>query len=130
MSYWSESPASEAEWISLTLGSLKGEDLRDLEDLGLLEMDEERVEKVEEKGNVVGSEGLPWFETMVQGSKLGNMKKSWGSRSSGSGRYKVEWEIVEWTEGDDDNSTSAPPKRKLGEVLESDEADAAMEGVH
>ena len=36
LSYWSENPKSEAEFISLTLGSLVGDDLRDLDELGLL----------------------------------------------------------------------------------------------
>ncbi|KUJ13046.1 uncharacterized protein LY89DRAFT_199712 [Mollisia scopiformis] len=132
LSYWSESPASEAEYISLTLGSLAGSDLRDLEDLGLLpkealddaENDKEKIENVVPyAGNDI--EGLPWFETMVQGSRLGNMKKSWGSRHSDNGRFKVEWEIVEWTEGDEDLAT--PSKRKFGEVAEPD---SHMEEAH
>ncbi|KAE8446680.1 hypothetical protein EG329_011724 [Mollisiaceae sp. DMI_Dod_QoI] len=138
LSYWSESPPTEAEYISLTLGSLAGSDLRDLEDLGLLpneatdeaESDREKVENVVPYAgsNVLNgevNEGLPWFETMVEGSKLGKMKKSWGSRHSDNGRFKVEWEIVEWTDGDDDSST--PSKRKFGEVTESD---SVMEGAH
>ncbi|KAF8852463.1 hypothetical protein BDZ45DRAFT_716950 [Acephala macrosclerotiorum] len=106
LSYWSESPASEAEYISLTLGSLVGTDLRNLEELGLLP--KEATEEAEkDKDEVViweegdGNEGLPWFETLVEGSKLGSMRKSWGKRQSG--RYQVEWEIVEWTEGTDIN---------------------------
>lgn len=71
------------------------------------------------------NEGLPWFEKMVEGSRLGKMKKSWGSRHSDNGRFKVEWEIVEWTEGDDDSA--APSKRKFGEVAEPD---SVMEGAH
>jgi len=136
LSYWSESPASEAEYISLTLGSLASSDLRDLEDLGLLpkealedaESDKEKIENVVGSNvlNGDGNEGLPWFETMVEGSKLGKMKKSWGSRQSGNGRYKVEWEIMEWTEGDEEDST-LPSKRKFGEVVE---ADSTMEGIH
>ncbi|KAL2160509.1 hypothetical protein VTH06DRAFT_1197 [Thermothelomyces fergusii] len=34
LSYWSESPRSEADFIRLTLGSLLPEDLRDLEEWG------------------------------------------------------------------------------------------------
>jgi hypothetical protein len=130
LSYWSESPASEAEYISLTLGSLNGSDLRDLEDLGVLPREAlEDVENDKEKiGNAVpfagsntlngsGNEGLPWFETMVEGSRLGKMKKRSGQRQSG--RYKVEWEIVEWTD-DGESGTSSPAKRKLDEVEESD----------
>jgi len=72
------------------------------------------------------NEGLPWFETMVQGSKLGNVRRSWGSRQSGNGGIKVEWEIMEWTDENGDENTS-PGKRKIGEVEESD---AHMEGGH
>ena len=36
LSYWTEDPASEAEFICVTLCSLVGEDLRAVEDLGLL----------------------------------------------------------------------------------------------
>jgi len=133
LTYWSESPPSEAEYISLTLGSLAGSDLRDLEDLGLLpkealddaEADKQKIEKVGTDAAV--NEGLPWFENLVEGSKLGKMKKSWGSRHSDNGRFKVEWEIVEWTEGDEDLAT--PSKRKFGEVAET-EADSVMEGTH
>lgn len=138
LSYWSESPPTEAEYISLTLGSLAGSDLRDLEDLGLLpkealedaENDKEKIENaVPYVGTNVlnghGNEGLPWFETMVKGSRLGNVKKSWGERRSGNGRFTVEWEIVEWTDdGTESDTTSA--KRKLGEVTEDD----VMEGAH
>jgi len=53
LSYWSEEPPSEADYISLTLGSLAGSDLQDLEELGLLpkeatedaENDKEVIEK-------------------------------------------------------------------------------------
>jgi hypothetical protein len=72
------------------------------------------------------NEGLSWFESLVQGSKLGNMRRSWGSRQSGNGRFKVEWEIMEWTEGND-SELASPGKRKIGEVEESD---SHMEGVH
>ncbi|PVH73541.1 hypothetical protein DL98DRAFT_501035, partial [Cadophora sp. DSE1049] len=115
LAYWSEETPSEAEYISLTLGSLAGSDLRDLEELGVLprEAVEDAVGErgmVEESagggvlsersgnGNGIGEEGLPWFETMVKGSKLGNVQRSWGERRSQNGRFKVEWEIVEWTE--------------------------------
>jgi hypothetical protein len=134
LSYWSESPPSEADYISLTLGSLSSNDLRDLEELGLLpkeavedaEHDNEKIESVIHTGNNDTTEGLPWFESLVKGSKLGNMRRSWGSRQSGHGRFKVEWEIMEWTEGDVGDTVS-PAKRKIGEV---DESDLRMEDAH
>ena len=119
------------------MGSLNGSDLRDLEDLGVLptealedaENDKEKIENAVSfaGSNTVdgsGNEGLPWFESMVEGSRLGKMKKSNGQRQSG--RYKVEWEIVEWTDDGEGGSTS-PAKRKLDEVEEND---SRMEGVH
>lgn len=129
LSYWSESPPSEAEYISLTLGSLSGPDLRDLEDLGLLpkeavedaENDKEKMESVLIEGHVE-KEGIDWFETMTEGSRLGRVRKSWGGGKSGDGRYKVEWEIVEWTEGDE--TEAGPAKRKIGEVEDNEEGDA------
>ncbi len=102
----------------MTLGSLVGTDLRDLEDLGLLDESADEEEQVVRNG-----EGVPWFESMVEGSRLGKMRKSWGQRSSGNGRYKVEWEIVEWTEGDGEVvDTMSTGKRKIGEVVEEAEA--------
>ena len=88
--------------------------------------DNEKIEDVVSKGGNDGNEGLPWFESLVQGSKLGNMRRSWGSRESGNGRFKVEWEIMEWTE-ENDSEPTPPGKRKIGEVEESD---SHMEGGH
>ncbi|KAH7360920.1 hypothetical protein BKA65DRAFT_195178 [Rhexocercosporidium sp. MPI-PUGE-AT-0058] len=133
LAFWSEETPGEAGYISLTLGSLAGKDLRDLEDLGVLPreaLEDAESEKVvigdvaREGGGVVeGGEDLPWFETMVKGSKLGNVKRSWGARRSQNGRFRVEWEIVEWTgdgEGDGDEGAKSPAKRKLGDVVGSE----------
>lgn len=130
LAFWSEETPKEAEYISLTLGSLAGKDLRDLEDLGVLPR--EAIEDAEGERAVIGDvareggdgagggeEGLPWFETMVKGSKLGNVKRSWGESRSQNGRFKVEWEIVEWNgDGSEEEGTKSPAKRKLGDVLE------------
>lgn len=134
LSYWSESPATEAEYISLTLGSLDSKDLRDLEDLGLLpkealedaEGEKEVMEEVA-PAQSLHTEGLPWFETLVEGSKLGRMRKSWGQKQSAKGRFTIEWEIVEWTDNDESGEAdlTTPSKRKFGEVYE---ADSVMEG--
>lgn len=126
MSYWTESPSSEASFISLTLGSLASDDLRDLEELGLLpeealadaQNDKEIIEKVvpETRLNGIETEGLPWFETLVEGSRLGNIRRQ-GERREGKG-WKVEWEIMEWTEGDEDApGISAGGKRKLDDRM-------------
>lgn len=143
LSYWSESPPTEADYISLTLGSLSSGDLRDLGDLGLLpkealdeaERDRESISSVvphsgQNGADDEGSEGLPWFESMIEGSTLGKIKRSRGQRQSRGGNVRVEWEILEWTdEGDDDEDEEliTAGKRKLAHV---EDEDAAMEGVH
>lgn len=133
MSYWSESPSDESEFISLTLGTLREGDLRDLEELGVVPEsaggESETVENVGqgEKGDL--GQGVPWFESMVSGSRLGNIQRSAGTRRSGN--WSVEWEIVEWTEGETprasstvemegDNADMSPGKRKLDDSTESD----------
>jgi hypothetical protein len=138
LSYWSESPPSEADYINLTLGSLSGSDLRDLDELGLLP--KEALGELEPGGAVEphstptiigqtaepedGHDGVPWFETMIQGSNLGRVKRSRGKRQTGDGRMKVEWEIIELMPDDD---TQATGKRKHGEV---ESHDAVMDEAH
>lgn len=124
LSYWTEEPAAHADYISLTLGSLALSDLRDLEELGLLpkealedaQNDKQTIESVipHTENNDGGEHGLPWFEAMVEGSRLGKMRTSRVRRTAGDGRIKVEWEIREWTAEDDDKQTSTTiGKRKL-----------------
>lgn len=101
LTYWSEHPHSEADYIHITLGSLRREDLGDLEDLGLLpespvEYDiAERAGRAEEEGAAGGSGAavsgagptasaappssdivhreidIPWFDSIMEGSRLG-----------------------------------------------------------
>lgn len=130
LSYWSEEPRSEADFIQLSLSSLHPEDLVDLEDLGMLPEDsesegeteadasekQEGKEAVKQIGRqVVG--GLPWLDTLVEGSRLGTLRASKGRSQNKSGTVQVEWEVVEWTEGDSSSSGSSPRngKRKLGD---------------
>jgi hypothetical protein len=129
LSYWTEEPASHADYISLTLGSLASSDLQDLEELGLLpkealedaENDKQTIKSVtpHSASNLTESQGLPWFETMVEGSKLGRLRTSRGTRTANDGRTQVEWEIVEWTGEDDGQGPSATGKRKLDASLGS-----------
>lgn len=81
LTYWTESSPSEADHICLTLGSLTSEDLRDLEELGLLQEALEDSDNDKETtddgvplaGSKVmtgpGHEGLPWFQELVQVSR-------------------------------------------------------------
>ena len=144
VSYWSERPDGEGEYISLALGSLRGADLRDLEDLGLLPEGEDEDEEREGEGDMggdgamevvrsserglssEGSAGVPWFETMVEGSRLERMKRRRGGGQSKDGRVRVEWEVTEWTgneragEGEQSEGTTktviGTGKRKLEEA--------------
>lgn len=142
MSYWSEDPHTEADFINLTLGSLLREDLRDLEDMGLIPEEEEDKTIVGRSSDVVGrntalrqSYGVPWFDGMVEGTRLGNMRRSQGVKQSQDGRVKVEWEIVEYSNNGDesqgspqedvDMEMSVPGKRKM---KDRDEAEAVAGG--
>lgn len=138
LSYWTEEPAAYADYISLTLGSLASSDLRDLEELGLLpkealedaQNDKQTIDSVipHADNNGAGEQGIPWFETMVEGSRLGKMRTSRGKRTARDGRVQVEWEIVEWNAEDDDSQTpTTTGKRKLGATTTDD--DSAMEGL-
>ncbi|RDA87963.1 hypothetical protein CP532_3444 [Ophiocordyceps camponoti-leonardi (nom. inval.)] len=126
LSYWSEKPMSEAEYINLTLGSLMGEDLRDLEDMGLIpdhHEDEEEEQEAQRPARPTGgalrqSLGVPWFEGLVDGTRLGGMRRSQGVEHSRDGSVKVEWEIVEFGGGGSDvdmeeSGLSSPGKRKM-----------------
>jgi len=136
LSYWSESPPSEAEYISLTLGSLSGSDLRDLDELGLLpkealeELEQRDAGEVPSTKTIIGEEALqgeghqvvPWFESMLQGSSLGKVRRSRGTRHTRDGSVRMEWEIVELLPDDDaaEGNTQATGKRKLGDVESPD----------
>ena len=68
--------------------------------------------------------GAPWFEEMVKHTALGHMKQQRGGHTSPDGSVKVEWEVVEWTEGDGaDDEGATPAKRKIGQVEEGEDTD-------
>lgn len=161
LSYWSEAPRSEADFIQLPLGSLHSEDLGDLEDLGLLP-DSESSSRVASPpsladtvmagtGNDAGRRGgdqqmmvrrgretvggLPWFDTLLEGSRLGhrlgNVRTSRGAGQSQDGTVRYEWEVTEYTEGNDDedddgNDTPRSGKRKMDD-REGEEASSSMQ---
>ncbi|OJD18229.1 hypothetical protein AJ78_01729 [Emergomyces pasteurianus Ep9510] len=131
MSYWSEDPPEEAEFMSVTIGSLFSEDQGALEDLDLLPSD---VDTDVEAGNTAASpasagppappssasastqlgsrsvephmsvthrfgviNGIPWFEEMMQGSRLGRVgKRRRGVGISADSSTRVEWDVSEW----------------------------------
>ena len=71
------------------------------------------------------NEVVPWFETMLQGSSLGRVRRSRGKRQTQDGRVKMEWEVVELLPDEDgaaEDDSQGTGKRKLGDV-ESHDAD-------
>ncbi|KAK2747723.1 hypothetical protein FQN57_001752 [Myotisia sp. PD_48] len=115
LSCWTDNPSQESEYLSVTVGSLFGADQSALEDMGLVPEDPD----VESVGPVLVTpssstaqlasqepqisvhhhsgtlHGIPWFEEMIEGSRLGRI----GKRRRGAGgnhSVRVEWEISEW----------------------------------
>ncbi|OBT43762.1 hypothetical protein VE00_06298 [Pseudogymnoascus sp. WSF 3629] len=133
LAMWSEAPRGEGEYINLALGSLDRGDLHDLGELGLLPQEEAEKrlsvppeEPVATRAAPRVGEGLPWFEAMIEGSALGRVKVRRGLEEK-DGR-RVEWEVVEWTEGGEEADADADSS--AGEVaaggkrkLEEDDAD-------
>ncbi|KAK5990091.1 hypothetical protein PT974_08355 [Cladobotryum mycophilum] len=140
LSYWSEEPQGEAEFINLTIGSLLREDLQDLEDMGLLpEEEEDNAGETGEKQTEAAaaptkstalrqSFGVPWFDGLVEGTRLGNMRRNHGVKRSRDGHVKIEWDIVEFSDHGDEGEgrhghedvemeteVSLHAKRKLGD---------------
>jgi hypothetical protein len=135
ISQWQETDQGEQDFINLTLGSLVDEDLERLRELGMLEVEGERKEEEEEEEEVTGQEsdvqkyrpiqgvahrGAPWFEEMAEKTPLGKVKRQKGGHTttSGDSTVEVEWEVFEWN-GDEGESTTGTPKRKIGEVDEA-----------
>ncbi|KAJ5167340.1 Glutathione-dependent formaldehyde-activating enzyme/centromere protein V [Penicillium canariense] len=127
LTFWTEEPSDEANFMSVTIGSLFGEDQRALEDLELLPEDSDEEDSKAERaissvlapgselaasGIVVPSNrdsnisrsfrrgtagGIPWFEEMIEGSRLGRlMRARRGMGVSEDQSTSIEWEISEW----------------------------------
>lgn len=121
--------------MSVTVGSIFGEDQRLLEDLDLLPGDPTSEEllpvqqpatltspsnfvssasQIQPRGNTRFSRstregatgGIPWFEEMIQGSQLGRVGQSRrGMGVSNDGSTSIEWEVSEWH---DDGTGGSP----------------------
>jgi len=105
------------------------EDLEQLEELGLLQQEDEAESDTvspESQGDRaaplrgVSHRGAPWFEEMIENSPLGKLKRQKGGHTSGDGSVMVEWEVVEFTGGAEED-TNASGKRKIGELEEQDD---------
>ncbi|KAI1501292.1 hypothetical protein F5X99DRAFT_208306 [Biscogniauxia marginata] len=148
LSYWTEQPRSEAEYIQLTLGSLLTDDLHGLEEMGLIPDDSDRdemdiapatisVPSSNQRPQLIGRDitSIPWFESMISGSRLANMHTTRGVRQSRDGRVRVEFEITEWTgtdEAEDEaeaSESSTTGKRKRGEVEDEGHSDPSRSAV-
>lgn len=131
---WHEQTSEDAEHICLTVGSLLDEDQALLGQLGFLPSGDSSDD---DNTGVAGpsrttsrtivrsdirSRGAPWFEEIVENTKLGRLKQQRGGHSSHDGSVRVEWEVVEWNEADDaDDESAAGSKRKVGEFLEGND---------
>ena len=134
LSQWNDSTRQDEEFISLTLGSLLNEDLERLGELGLLDPGDEDSQEAQETPKVertatqfrpargAAHRGAPWFEELVEDSRLGRIKRQKGGHTSEDGRKSVEWEIVEWTEDSNEEGGMTPSKRKHG-VMELEAED-------
>lgn len=150
LSYWTEEPAAEADYLSVTLGSLVSDDIRALQDLELLPEDvepqdvgahsetdraadtrqvarqqvsEEPMVRRSQRQGTLGD--IDWFEEMINGSRLGRtQQKRRGMGVSADGTTTVQWEISEYREGEDEFSASATTagtgKRKFEDVTGDD----------
>ena len=68
-------------------------------------------------------QGIPWFEEMIEGSRLGRTGTSRrGVGASADGSTQVQWEVSEWTEGLEETPQPAglSSKRKIREVGDDD----------
>jgi hypothetical protein len=138
MTFWTESPQEEAGFMSVSLGSLFGDDLRLLEDLDLLPedttgegfSDQTSSEAATDNASAPTSPavtssnpaattsyrhgtlaGVPWFEEMIEGSRLGRIMRSRrGIGVSEDQSTAFEWEISEWHSSSD---TGRKPMRVL-----------------
>jgi hypothetical protein len=143
LTYWTEEPVSESDYLQVTVGSLLGDDIRALEDLDLLPQDievdtltqadapadtdqDKAVTSISnattrtERSGTLGD--LSWFEEMMSGSALGRSQRTRrGMGVSADSTRRVEWEVTEIGAGDDDSdSGTGRGKRKIGDMVGHD----------
>ncbi|KAI9724666.1 MAG: hypothetical protein M1828_003535 [Chrysothrix sp. TS-e1954] len=130
LSCWDEHTPERAARINLTLESMEDEDLEVLEALGLLPHgEEEESDEQDEDINMDGTvqrqgggeestvaraghqRGAPWFEELIEDSRLGRVKRQRGGHTSTDGGSKVDWEVVELEDG-----TQSTAKRKVEQM--------------
>ncbi|KAJ0116516.1 hypothetical protein J7T55_007496 [Diaporthe amygdali] len=141
LTFWTEQPRDEAEYIHVTLGSLCRDDLGDLDEMGLIPESPtegessglpvrgalEAVQQASETDRVsatlstasqpIGREshGIPWIESLVEGSSLGGrLKRASVTRRSADGSTWAQWHIVEYNGDDDADSEPDGPSGNNG----------------
>ena len=127
LSYWSEQPSTERDYLRVTVGSLVRDDLDRLQELGLLPEEDagSNHSAVAQSGNgqpfvrsqrQLGTGNISWFEEMIDGSSLGRVQRTnHGTRVSADGTTRIEWEVSEYVEGDNPG-TPGRGKRKQEEA--------------
>lgn len=147
LSYWTEGPEEEKDFLHITIGSLRGRDIAVLEELDLLpedvtagDVEGETLMLQGDDATMAESQGdgairttrqgtagsLTWFEEMIDGSRLGRATKTRrGAGASADGTTTIQWEVTQYGHEDDDtsaasHSASSSSKRKLGEVVSED----------
>ncbi|KFA68799.1 hypothetical protein S40285_01182 [Stachybotrys chlorohalonatus IBT 40285] len=130
LSYWSEKPRTEADFINLTLGSLLREDLEDLEDMGLVREEGELGRSPVTTGTrshdaTLQPSGVAWFDRMVEGSRLDKLRRVRTNPQEANAQVEIDWEIVEFPDLDDgtrdpETSIGTPTKRKMQDRDDSD----------
>jgi len=103
---WRERDGEEEEWMDVTLGSLWSESLNVLEKLGWLDDESSEEEEGSSDGRLarptagsMRNRGMPYFEELVEDSRLGKIKRRRGGHVDADGR-EVQWEVTEVVEGD------------------------------
>jgi hypothetical protein len=130
LTFWTEEPREESDFMSISIGSLLVDDQRALDDLGLLPEDYD--EEAPRAGVSTSSDlapaqtssssvivpsfedptdfpdisrslqrgrtgGIPWFEEMMEGSRLGRLMRSRrGMGVSDDQSTSIQWEFSEW----------------------------------
>jgi hypothetical protein len=151
LSSWNEQTSDDAGHINVNLGSLEEDDVALLDSWGLLAPEDEEEENAGQGGpvaeagassslaprsaantvQVVAQRGAPWFEEMVEHSRLGQLRRQRGGYESHDGSTTVQWEVVELrsdgTEVALDENLSTG-KRKRGDSDDPGKADVQMRG--
>jgi hypothetical protein len=130
LSSWNEHSSDEAEHICLTVDSLLDHDQARLADLGFFP-DSDTSDGGDEDNTSLSdalltrtqpqTRGAPWFEEIVRNTRLGRFKQQRGGHEENG--VHVEWEVTEWTEGDDaenESGSATPSKRKIDDVEAAD----------